>query len=279
VRIPALAACLVLVAFCASSAEARVERDVVAASFHSVALHGTVHALVFLPPGYPGAGTRYPVVYFLHGLPAGSGAYTGNKWLADSLQAVEKPAILVEPQGSRSGDTDPEYLNWGQGRDWESYISTELVHYVDTHFQTIPSRSGRALVGLSAGGYGAVILGVHHLGSFSAIESWSGYFHPTDPSGTVGLNRGADADAHVQIPVLAADLRKRPTYLAFYVGQSDTRFEAENLQFDGELTAAHVPHRFAVYPGGHQTSLWQSHAEDWLAQALAHLAPAHATVP
>lgn len=251
----------------------------VATSFHSVALHGTVHALVFLPPGYPGAGMRYPVVYFLHGLPAGSSSYTGNKWLADSLQAVEKPAILVEPQGARSGDTDPEYLNWGKGRDWESYIASELVAYVDHHFQTIPSRRGRALVGLSAGGYGAVILGVHHLATFSAIESWSGYFHPTDPSGTVPLDRGPDADAHVQIPALHAGLRRWPTYIGFYVGRGDTRFRAENVQFDRELSAAHVPHRFAIYPGSHTTSLWEAHAEPWLAQALAHLEPARATIP
>ena len=44
-------------------------------------------------------------------------------------------------------------------------------------------------MGLSAGGYGAVILGIHHLDRFSVIESWSGYFHPTDPTGTIALDR------------------------------------------------------------------------------------------
>jgi len=243
-------------------------------SFHSVALDAEMHALVFLPAGYEGGTTRYPVVYFLHGLPAAATAYAGNKWLAGALAAGGKPAILVEPLGARTNDSDAEYLNWGPGRNWETYISSEVVDYIDTHFRTIASRRGRALVGLSAGGYGAVILGIHHLDRFGAIESWSGYFHPTDPTGTIALDRGSDADAHAQIASLKAEEAKLPTYLAFYVGSGDSRFRAENSQFNRELTAAHVPHRFAVYPGGHTSSLWYAHAEGWLVTALRYLAPA-----
>src|SRR5690242_16596392 len=44
----------------------------------SPALAGTLPALVFLPAGYSGHGARYPVVYFLHGLPAGPTSYTKN---------------------------------------------------------------------------------------------------------------------------------------------------------------------------------------------------------
>ena len=243
-------------------------------SFHSAALDGRMHALVFLPPGYQGGTTHYPVIYFLHGLPAVSATYAGNKWLAADLDAAGSPAILVEPQGARDSDSDAEYLNWGPGRNWETYVSRDLVRYIDASFRTIRSRKGRALVGLSAGGYGAVILGVHHLDRFSVIESWSGYFHPTDPTGTIALDRGSDADAHTQIASLKKTVSRLPTFLAFYVGSGDTRFRAENVQFDQELTEAHVPHRFAVYPGAHAPSLWAAHGEGWLAAALHHLAPA-----
>jgi enterochelin esterase-like enzyme len=280
VRSKALATCVVVLSLGASAAGAGVARDQVTASFRSVALQGTMHALVYLPPGYTAGRERYPVVYFLHGLPAGPYGYTRNKWVADALAASGRPAILVEPQGARDGDGDPEYLNWGSGRDWETYISRELVAYVDRHFRTIPTRQGRALVGVSAGGYGAVIDAVHDLAGFGAIESWSGYFHATDPTGTVPLDRGPDADAHVQIAVLAADMRQRSTFLAFYVGRADSRFRDENVQFANELTAARVPHLFEVYAGSHQQSLWQAHAESWLALALAHLSPpTDATVP
>jgi S-formylglutathione hydrolase FrmB len=237
----------------------------------SVALQGQVHARVVLPPGYGTSGKHYPVVYFLHGLPANATAYRGNSWMIDALEQAG-PAILVIPQGARSDDDDPEYLNWGAGRKWETYVAEELPHYVDAHFRTIQSRAGRAIIGISAGGYGATILGLHHLGSFSVIESWSGYFHPTDPTGTMALPRGPNANAHTFVQQVKADEKKRATFLAFYVGSGDTRFRAENVLFDKELRAADVPHVFDVYAGAHQTSLWQAHAVVWLGMALRHLA-------
>lgn len=233
----------------------------------SVALRGTVHARVILPAGYDDHPLRrYPVIYFLHGLPAGSSAYQGNDWLIDAMSRL-RPAILVIPQGARNSDTDPEYLNWGAGRNWETYIAREVPHYIDTHFRTIRSASGRALVGVSAGGYGATVLGLHHPNVFTVIESWSGYFHPTDPTGTQPLNREAAANVHT----LIGTLHRSHTYLAFYVGRGDSRFYAENIQLDRELVAAHVPHVFEVYRGAHETALWQAHAALWLRMALAHL--------
>jgi S-formylglutathione hydrolase FrmB len=240
--------------------------------FTSVALGGFVHARVILPPSYDDSRTRrFPVVYFLHGLPASSTAYRGNTWLEDAVKAAG-PAILVLPQGARGSDSDPEYLDWGTGRNWATYVSTELVRTIDRRFRTIPDRSARAIVGLSAGGYGATILGLNHLDRFSVIESWSGYFHPTDPSGTKALARGPLAVAHRLVPDLARDQKRRPTFFGFYVGRGDARFEAENVQLSQELRAAGARYLFELYPGGHETSLWQAHAAQWLGLALARLA-------
>jgi enterochelin esterase-like enzyme len=233
---------------------------------HSAALDGTLHIRVVLPSGYSTA-KHYPVVYFLHGLPGAGTSFLGNDWVTDALEQAG-PAILVFPQAARDGDTDPEYLNWGVGRGWETFVAEELPHFVDTHYSTIADRSGRAIVGVSAGGYGAAVLGLHHLGTFSVIESWSGYFHPTDPTGTRSLARGPATSAHT----LISKLRTKRTLFAFYVGRADTRFRGENVQLNRELTAANVPHVFALYPGGHQTSLWEAHAGAWLTMALNRLA-------
>ena len=257
---------------CAGGAAAALlhqSRDV-DASITSVALNGKVHARVFLPADYDDQPhRRYPVVYFLHGLPAGSDSYRNNAWLADALGRIG-PAILVLPQGARDSDKDPEYLNWGAGRNWETYIAREVPRYIDAHFRTIPTRAGRAIIGLSAGGYGATIVGLHNPGTFSVIESWSGYFHPTDPSGMRALAREPATNAHT----LTDRLRTGKTYFAFYIGRGDDRFLTENLQLDRELTAAGAPHLFEVYKGAHESSLWQAHAVAWLRLALGRLAPA-----
>src|SRR5207248_11238460 len=102
----------------------------------------------------------------------------------------------------------------GPGRNWEQAVSRELPAYVDSHFRTIPDRRARALVGLSAGGYGAVTFAFHHLESFGVVESWSGYFHPTDPSGRKTLDLGSarrNRRANLHNAVSACDMPSAST--------------------------------------------------------------------
>jgi enterochelin esterase-like enzyme len=248
-------------------------------SFHSEALGGTLHYEVYLPADYATSRKRYPVVYFLHGLPSTSTAYRSVGFVEASLDKVGRPAILVVPQGARNDDPDPEYLDQGRGAGWDTAIADELPRVVDGRFRTIPSRRGRALVGVSAGGYGAMHLALEHLDEFAVVESWSGYFHPTDPTGTKPLDLGSpakneSADVHRQLSVTASRIRQLPTFIAFYVGRDDWRFSAENEQLNQELSRAGIPHVFRLYAGGHDQRLWQRYAPAWLALALAHLAPA-----
>ena len=122
-------------------------------------------------------------------------------------------------------------------------------------------------------------LALAHLDLFAAVESWSGYFHPTDPTGTKPLDLGsahanAQADVHRQLQASRTQLKALPTFIAFYVGRDDTRFLAENQQLNLELSRAGVPHVFRIYAGGHNQALWQRYAAPWLTLAVDHLAPA-----
>jgi enterochelin esterase-like enzyme len=254
------------------------------ASFHSRAVRGRVHLVVLLPPGYSTGDLRYPVVYFLHGLPASSRGYRNVGFLQNALGSLKRQAILVAPQAARDHDTDPEYLDWGPGRNWERAVSQELPAYVDAHYRTMRDRRARALVGLSAGGYGAVALAFHHLERFGVVESWSGYFHPTDPSGTKALDLGSlqrnrRANLHNAVIGLRQVFRVQPTFFGFYVGREDARFRAENLALHRELVSAGIPHVFELYPGAHGQRIWSAHAHAWLGLVLAHLTPATKSDP
>ena len=244
----------------------------------STALRDQMGLRVYLPPEYHRTTKRYPVIYFLHGLPASSSAYRSTDFLRRAMSTLGRPAIVVAVQGARDGEPDSEYLDSGPGHNWETAVATEAVRFVDAHLRTIVSRKGRAIVGVSAGGYGAVLIGLHHLGAFSVIESWSGYFHPTDITGTVGLDLGSDeknahASAHTFVSLLRRRFADKATWLGFYVGSDDKRFRPENQQLDEELAEARVPHLFRIYPGAHSQPLWSLHAPAWLALALDHLAP------
>jgi putative tributyrin esterase len=244
-------------------------------SYASAAIGGRLAFEVYLPDGYAAGTMRYPVVYMLHGLPSGPTAYRRLRFVERALDALGRPAILVVPQAARAGEADPEYADHGPGDRWETAIATELPRIVDARFRTIRSRAGRALVGISAGGYGAMHLALRHLDEFSVVESWSGYFHPTDPTGTKALALGTAADVHRLLPSVQPQLRRLPTYIAFYVGRGDALFYAENEQLNQELTAARIAHVFRAYAGGHDQRLWQRYAAPWLELALGHLAAAH----
>jgi len=242
--------------------------------YHSFALDGTLHFEVYLPADYATSALRYPVVYFLHGLPSRANAYQGVGFVESALDRVGRPAILVAPQGARWNEPDPEYVDHHPGDEWETAIAGELPRIVDSLYRTIPTRAGRAIVGLSAGGFGAMHIGLAHLDTFSVIESWSAYFHPTDPTGTKPLDLGPRNDVHKQLLATQARLRRLHTTIDFYVGDGDSRFLAENRQLNLELSRSNLPHVFRVYSGGHEQRLWQQYATQWIGMALAALAPA-----
>lgn len=252
----------------------------------SAALRGAERFAITVPPGYATNHRRYPVVYLLHGLPDdGTGFRTDRVGRFAAIAAARgRPVIVVAPQGARKGDTDGEWHDWGPGRDWETAVA-EVVRRVDTGWRTIADRRARALVGISAGGYGAAAIGLHRPGTFSVIESWSGYFRPTTPDGSATLDVGTDADdriasAHSFVGCLARlERRWRPRYFGFYVGSDDGDFLADNERLHAELARARVPHRFAVYRGGHTSAFWAAHEPGWLAAALARLSWAPRTGP
>lgn len=245
----------------------------------SPSLGGTLPAAVYLPQNYEAGEARYPVVYFLHGLPAGPTAYKLNGYVAGAVAASGHAAIVVAPQGSRRSNDDREYLDWGPRENWPAAISHDLTKCIDARYRTIANRRGRALVGVSAGGFGAFNIGLRQLSVFSVVEAWSGYFAATDPSGYHVLNLGskaADREARIRPAAsLAAAMKKLPTLVGFYVGRQDQRFYGDNVTLNREFTAAHVPHYFATYPGGHSLAVWAKWAPLWLGRALAYLrAPA-----
>ncbi len=173
--------------------------------------------VIYLPPGYDPA-RRYPVVYLLQGFPGSPYQYVDGIDLpsyADPRIAGRSlpPFIAVIPPAG----IDAHHGDWTGV--WEQYLVSDVVPWADANLPTIPHRAGRVLAGLSAGGYGAVDIGLRHPLLFSTLEAWSGYFHPlragalvhARPAGmraqrpeSAGPPRGspAPASAHPHLPLV-----------------------------------------------------------------------------
>ena len=165
-RVTVLAALL-----CAAAVSAWAQADIQTVAFFSESVERPTKYNIVLPRGYESSDRRYPVLYLLHGL--------SQNYQAWSRQGVGFYAplfdmIIVMPDAGNSW-----YVNWaqsdgGQKNDWEDHIVRDLIGHVDANYRTIARREGRAINGLSMGGYGGLALGLRHPDLFVSIGSHSG---------------------------------------------------------------------------------------------------------
>jgi S-formylglutathione hydrolase FrmB len=133
---------------------------------------------VYLPPSYAKEHSkRYPVVYLLHGY-----GRTADDWypfvgfpgaLDRTITAgTSKEMIFVIPDANNIYGGSM-YSNSPTIGDWETYITHDLVSYIDTHYRTIANRNSRGLGGHSMGGYGVWRLAMKYPDVYSAIYGLS----------------------------------------------------------------------------------------------------------
>ena len=150
----------------------------------SYSLHKQVKCVVIIPDSYLTNKISYSVIYLLHGY---SGNYT--QWIRTAPQLKEKTdelqSIIICPDGG--------YDSWYFDSDispnvkYETFISKELVNYIDSNYRTIANRNCRAISGLSMGGHGALYLGIKHSSVFGVCGSTSGGLDLTPYSNNWGI--------------------------------------------------------------------------------------------
>src|SRR5688572_30441149 len=139
-------------------AGAWAQAAVTTVEFFSPAVDRTMKYNIALPPDYATSTARYPVLYLLHG--AGQN-YTSWSRMGVPFYAAEiGDLIVVMPDGGNSWYVNFAESAEGQKNDWEDHIVKDVVGHVDANYRTIDRREGRAIAGLSMGGFGALALGL-----------------------------------------------------------------------------------------------------------------------
>jgi enterochelin esterase-like enzyme len=208
---------------------------------------------VFMPPCYELTHLRYPYVILLHGS-------NSSDELWDSLGVDEAivrgvalgrlpPMAVVMPWGGELANTN----TFGAGASWEYVVTDELIPFVESVYCLQNIREGRAIGGISRGGFWAFEIAFRHPESFSALGGHSPYFDlyhappthnpldlaqapPPQPLFRLWMDRGKDDYAQLNI----------------------------DRQHDN-LTANNIPHTFMVYPvGEHENAYWSAHVDEYL---------------
>jgi S-formylglutathione hydrolase FrmB len=137
--------------------------------------------LVYLPPSYAESARRYPVVMVLPGFAASNQSLLSFKpWEPNLFERYERllgqgcgEAILVLPDCfTRLGGS--QYLDSPAQGDYQRYLADDVLAFVDARYRTSASREGRAIVGKSSGGFGALRMGFDRPEAFSVIGSHAG---------------------------------------------------------------------------------------------------------
>lgn len=141
--------------------------------FYSPAVDRRMKFDIVLPEGYAESEKRYPVLYLLHGFMQNYTIWGRNLAAAFYARNVEG-LILVLPDGGNSWFVNYAQSDAGQTNNWEDHLIKDVITYVDSNYRTEARREGRALAGLSMGGFAAYALGLRNPDMFISLGSTSG---------------------------------------------------------------------------------------------------------
>jgi enterochelin esterase-like enzyme len=240
--------------------------------FQSQALSRPMHYLVYEPAGYDThLDQRYPVLYLLHGIGAGFGGPSGyeTEWpgygvlsAADDLIAsgVIRPLLMVMPEGDQSYWMDG--ANGGPA--YGIYVSEDLVREIDSRFRTLPDRSGRAIGGLSMGGFGALSLAMLRADVFGTAAAHS----PSLPRREQGPPFFGDVTYfanHDPVQLLRDHPdTARTLHLWLDVSEQDPLWKSSVEALHQQLVSEGIPHAWHEWSGNHDGVYWNAHMTQYL---------------
>jgi S-formylglutathione hydrolase FrmB len=191
--------------------------------------------------------------------------------------------IVVMPEGDNSWYIDSTNVSTDK---YESYVLQELIPDVQERYRTIEARYGRAIAGLSMGGYGAFKFGLKYPDRFAFVGSVSGAFGATNYTENE-TGKGATWETFLRVfgPVGSETRRKNDLfalleqvtpgqvtslpYFYFDCGTEDApRIFNANHELDERMLQKKIPHEYRELPGNHSWGYWDSQVQEVLKIAV-----------
>jgi enterochelin esterase-like enzyme len=254
-----------LFAICSFSAAA-APSSVVTRTFRSAALHRDWTYVVYLPAGYNPEGARYPVLYLLHG-----NAGNASDWItqgrlqvtADALIERKEipPVVIVMPQGGTDWYVDRKER-------MQTAFLDDLMPDVEAHYAVSNQRAGRAIGGVSMGGYGALRFALLQPELFCGALLLSPAIYSGEPPLTsaaryVGVFGDRQFEPKVwhelNYPALWRGYFAQPLRLPMFIaaGDDDLSIQAESGYLYTHLRRAQNPAALRIIDGAHTWDVWR----------------------
>jgi S-formylglutathione hydrolase FrmB len=271
----------ILVVFCFVASLVLAQGRIECSSVASKVLQREVPYCVLLPKSYDAAGAtaKFPVLYFLHGLGDDQQSLINmGAWnLISDLRQQNKIGdfLIATPQGWGSF-----YINSADGRTrYSDFFLEEFLPFIEHKYRARTDRAGRAISGISMGGYGALHFAFANPQKFSAVSAESAALFADSPkvldaamqSGApraklFGNVFGTPIDpAHWRANSPFALAKQNPaavSRLAIYFNCGDQDgygFNEGAAALDKQLASEKIAHTFKLYPGEHSLNYFLSH--------------------
>jgi enterochelin esterase-like enzyme len=210
----------------------------------------TIAYRIYLPPCYGADGRVYPTLYMLPG-----NIHTDSIW--DELGLDETAEGMINSQTLLPllivmVDGGPLALNTSGGpASYEGMVIAELIPHIESRYCAWREPAGRAIGGLSRGGYWALEIAFRHAGQFASVGGHSAAL----------VDTFAGPDLNPQQTGLTNDLGNLRIY--FDIGSADP-YLPQMRRLHEEMEAAGRPHTWQLNDGGHEEAYWAAHTADYL---------------
>jgi len=212
---------------------------------------------VYTPAGYEKSTQKYPVLYLLHGMGGDEEAWIAlgrTSQILDNLIALgkAKPMLVVMPNGNVIQEAAPGESSLGfykptmqvpntmDGRYEETFM--DIISFVESNYNVITSKSGRAIAGLSMGGYHSLHISRYYPDTFDYIGLFSAAILPD----TKIISKVYDK--------FDETLKRQMTngFKLYWIGIGKTDFLFKyNEEYRKKLDAIKMPYEYRESEGGH----------------------------
>ncbi|MGI6047519.1 MAG: alpha/beta hydrolase [Petrimonas sp.] len=246
--------CLLLMNLTAATYASKVDTVKV----FSPSMQKEIKTVVIIPDSYS-KNMEYPVLYLLHGYSDNYGGWVNKVPVVKELADLHN-VIIVCPDGAYGSwyfdsPVDSEFK-------FETFVSKELVDWVDKNYKTVKNREGRAITGLSMGGHGGLYLGFRHQDVFGTCGSMSGgvdirpFPNNWDLAKRLGSQREYSDNWEKNTVMNQLHLlTPNSTKIIIDCGTGDFFYDV-NVKLHQELLYRNIPHDFISRPGVHNWEYW-----------------------
>ncbi len=225
---------------------------------------------VYTPAGYEAdTRTKYPVLYLLHGMGGDEEAWINlgrTAQILDNLIAEGKavPMIIVMPNGNAAQEAAPGESSLGlvkptmmlpktmDGAYEESFM--DIVKFVESNYRVKADKSGRAIAGLSMGGFHSCHISRYYPNTFDYIGLFSPAIMPNEKATSKVY---ADFDG---------TLKKQMDngYKLYWIGIGKTDFLYKSVaDFRAKMDAMKMPYTYRESEGGHIWVNWRIYLSEF----------------